>query len=305
MAEPTDNNEISVSLDGIGDLVRRLKVEKLSREELFESVGSLGIFHSIMTILTLELTKVARRIAKRPGRTTDQLETLVFNQDLLLKVSYCLFQEACELESRHLSNVQSSSDETIDGLIRKLASKMMKKRSNYCKRKPVSWTVPIAQEKETKLNQAKNDSKSGKTGQEPTLQQAFESKCPAILEKLELRAGKINAKSEIRRRTAEIRRQRALHEYTLSRRIEEERKRRNALLKSTEPRKLLSEKEMKSRSARIYSSLPEVESKKEQQKKEEESRRHRMVSQIFSQRLKSQALRGHVSLPITERISCW
>lgn len=272
----------------------RIVNTKLSLAELFEYVTTLQVFYTLTTILTTELIAVTKKLAINPSEADlKQLDLIGHNQDLLVKVFACLLYDDRENNEQHdqEKQVPPPSEEI--------------KKSPKChkidQRKPLSWIVPLNSTWETKTDDI------SKTKDKNSLQRAFETKCPKVLESLELRAGKINAKSEIRRRTAEIRRQRALHEYTLGRAIEEEQKRRKLILsvKTVQPREQVTEKEMRHRSAKIYSSLPEIESKREQQKKEQESRRHRMVSQIFSQRLKSQALKGHVSLPISERISCW
>ncbi|XP_074593375.1 uncharacterized protein LOC141849086 [Brevipalpus obovatus] len=170
------------------------------------------------------------------------------------------------------------------------------------KRDPITWVIPIESPRSHASSARNSATLFSEKSQETSLKRAFETKCRGIYERLENRASRISARSLVRRRTAEIRQQRAIHEYSLVRQIENEDKRSRYQVQPLEPRKILSEKEMKYRSARIYSSLPEVESRKKQQQKENEARKHRMISQNFSKKLKNQALRGQVSLPIADRV---
>lgn len=206
-------------------------------------------------------------------------------------MSHCTCQ--CSQKREKSKFVARESD--ISATIEPSEQRLVEKRS------PITWVVPI----ESPRSQAPPARATffSEKSQETSLKRAFETKCRDVYERLENRASRISAKSLIRRRTAEIRQQRAIHEYSLVRDIENHDRRSRYQVQSLEPRKILSEKEMKHRSARIYSSLPEVESRKKQQQKENEARKHRMISQNFSKKLKNQALKGQVSLPIAGRVT--
>ncbi|XP_026727891.1 uncharacterized protein LOC113493999 [Trichoplusia ni] len=60
--------------------------------------------------------------------------------------------------------------------------------------------------------------------------------------------------------------------------------------------KLISEREMKKRSEKIYKTLPEVVQKKEQKKKENIKKTNLLMANIFKKNLQKQALRGTVNL---------
>lgn len=68
--------------------------------------------------------------------------------------------------------------------------------------------------------------------------------------------------------------------------------------RSVKIKRVFSHKEMRNQAKMKYTMLPEVKARKEQQKKELNMKRNRLISQIFTNRLKQNALKGKVSWPL-------
>lgn len=65
-------------------------------------------------------------------------------------------------------------------------------------------------------------------------------------------------------------------------------------------RPVLTHREMRERTERIYRKLPEVKAKIVDTQREDEARTRRMMAEVFKQKLKEAAVRGRVNFPITK-----
>ena len=71
---------------------------------------------------------------------------------------------------------------------------------------------------------------------------------------------------------------------------------------SAHPLNVLTEKEMRRQTEKRYSNLSEVKKRIEDKKREQNLKTFRLMSRLFSNRLRKKALQGQTNLPITQTI---
>ena len=134
-----------------------------------------------------------------------------------------------------------------------------------------------------------------------SLQQALEQSCPQILKRSKARTGQIQMKSEIRKRMSQ------LHIDTFANNLNSNGQVVEAKIEpkdsiSAHPLNVLTEKEMRRQTEKRYSNLSEVKKRIEDKKREHNLKTFRLMSRLFSNRLRKKALQGQTNLPITQTI---
>ncbi|XP_015782013.1 uncharacterized protein LOC107359930 [Tetranychus urticae] len=217
-------------------------------------------------------------------------------------------------EPCHSIGVQTSN---LIAPSQKLNRKMNKSACNFAssstvdksQKQAVYWTIPANEHKLDKSSTKFTNFLSNYHQTEVlypgssnlSLQQAFRERCSHILKNSESRVNRINIKSEMRKANTDCR----FEQLDLMYKRDHDIIGNNGpdKVKVIKPRKMFTEKEMRKQTERLYSHLPEIKKLKEEKMKQQNGKTNRLVAKIFSQRLKSNAVHGKVTFPLTQKLT--